>query len=171
MLSIGVMLLVIKQAHICQRYAGLSTSVCTLFGQHYSRYKLPIPFDLLPFLPLEFSWDCIVSIILSSCWFFASLWPFAVKLAYFVFTSGDLQDHGAQQPALLFLNRTSPTYAEVTMSITSLVTSWISGCGKEKIVDVVWNAWHPPEMTISTTLHFPRLPFACNGMFAVSCKL
>lgn len=54
----------------------------------------------LPFLFSSFEGNLpgffIVSIILSSGWLFAPLWPFVVKLAHFIFTCGDLQDHGAQ---------------------------------------------------------------------------
>ena len=46
--------LVIKQSHICQWNASitsLSTSVCTLFGQRYFRHKLLIAFHFLPSFP------------------------------------------------------------------------------------------------------------------------
>lgn len=146
-----------------------SICICTQTATSFQLLAFFSFFLLLEGICLGF---LIVSIISSTRWLFASLWLFVFKLAYFVFTSGDLQDHGAQHQYHYSLSEPQQTYGEVT--VTSFVTSSISRCSKEKNCGGrVKCTRHPQEMTqTSTALHYPRLAFArqwhvCNFMLIV----
>lgn len=143
-----------------------SICICTQTATSFQLLAFFSFFLLLEGICLGF---LIVSIISSPRWLFASLWLFVFKLAYFVFTSGDLQDHGAQHQYHYSLSEPQQTYGEVT--VTSLVTSSISRCSKEKTMEVVWNACDIHRKWLKQVLLYTIQGWHLhdNGMFAISC--